>query len=544
MKALVVVDNRVRVRIDSRWDCAKSAMKAIKAAFTHSNPAFFRAKATDNPQWLYGIPKTIETWEMGHSANRFADSATVKQWERLHGKDDPRYHEWIDVPRGGMSRMREALLASGIEYAVIDARIEGDSALMGQIPKHEIGERKYQIEAIDAALAKQNSIIRAPTASGKTEMAFVMISRVNVPTLVIVTDRGLFKQWFKRAKKVFKLKPEEIGRIQGKVCEIRPLTIAMQKTLAMRGAADDEWLKEIASKFGMVLCDEVQRFAANTMFAAVDPFPARYRIGISADERRKDEKEFLIYDLFGAVACDIDRERLEKEGWVLDVKIRVVMTDLKPPQWYKRIPAIPKEEWPPFNAREYGLLIEEIVSDQNRNAMVLKLARDIQRAGKQMIVWSLRREHCVQIDADLVKMGIPSGLLIGGADFSATFDATVTGLESGRLRAGVGTVQAVAQALNIPALSRGILTIPLATNKQQTNQCRGRICRSDLNMDAELYYLLDAKIFGLEPLENLIRWYKKSVTVWDGSKWVDGRAYVKRYKKSFKPDKTLGGIFA
>ncbi len=78
--------------------------------------------------------------------------------------------------------------------------------------------------------------------------------------------------------------------------DVQPITIAIQKTLAAHGVDD-----ELRSFFGAVICDEVQLFGAKTFYEVIDPWPAKYRIGVSADERRKDRKEFLIHHQFGEV---------------------------------------------------------------------------------------------------------------------------------------------------------------------------------------------------------------------------------------------------
>ena len=126
------------------------------------------------------------------------------------------------------------------------------------------------------------------------------------------------------------MRKSSIGIIQGKRRSMKPLTIAMQKTLAQNPLTAEEM-----NYFGVVICDEVQLFAAKTFIKAVDPFPAKYRVGISADHRRKDKKEFLIHDLFGGVAAEISRNELISLGVIVDTEIRVVPTDFQAP-WYGR----------------------------------------------------------------------------------------------------------------------------------------------------------------------------------------------------------------
>ena len=130
----------------------------------------------------------------------------------------------------------------------------------------------------------------------------------------------------------------------------------MQQTIA---AKDPETLP--LDVFGTVICDEVQRFAAKTLFAAVELWPARYRVGISADESRKDKKEFLTYDLFGDVAADIKRDDLIISGNVLDVEVRIVETDFRFPRYAE--------------TKDFNELLEGMRTDEPRNQIILDLAR-------------------------------------------------------------------------------------------------------------------------------------------------------------------------
>ena len=74
------------------------------------------------------------------------------------------------------------------------------------------------------------------------------------------------------------------------------LNVCIQKSL---------WNKDhrefFLDKVGFVGGDEVQKFAARTFQESINDFPALYRVGGSANERRKDGMEGLTYDTFGKV---------------------------------------------------------------------------------------------------------------------------------------------------------------------------------------------------------------------------------------------------
>lgn len=354
--------------------------------------------------------------------------------------------------------------------------------------------------------------------SGKTTVAFGIAAKLKLPTLIIVWAGNLFEQWRERAEKELGLKKRDVGVIRGKNRTIKPLTIAMQQTLASMDA--DEWadLREI---FGVVICDELQRFAAPTLFGAVDPFPAKYRIGISADESRKDRKEFLIYDLFGNVAANIPRNKLIQTGHVLDVETVIVPT-----------------KFSSTTRGDFNLLLEEMMLDVQREELIDELVRHEVATGEQVMILTHRREHAMRIDARLASYGIKSGILLGGADHETIFASTVAGIRSGELRVCVGTVQAIGQGLDIPKLGVGIMTTPIANNRQLFGQVRGRMCRvADGKDKAKIYYLWDKHYYGVRPVKNLIAWNNESmvnvrVTSGELQTKVNAKTFLKRLRAS------------
>ena len=491
--------SRVRVLVDSRivireLDIPAEVATQLKADFTHVNPQREMLRRIGKPFWAE--PKEIVTW----------------------AQDD----EFLTFPRGGMDRVRERLAEAGLKRHVVDER---ESGALAELPEHRVKLHEFQEVTAGLCLTGECGIIRAPTGSGKTTIAFAVASRAQLATLVIVYNVGLFDQWVKRAKKELGLEADELGVIRGSKRKLRPLTIAMQQTLSARGV--DE---QMQAYFGMVIVDEVHRAAAATMYSAVDPFPARYRIGISADHRRKDRREFLTEDLFGKVVDDVSRKELIKSGHVLEVQIRVIPTDFEAP-WY----GMPTEKNGEGEQVETGMLVDttrlnrELGEDFARNQLGLSIVIDEQAEGEQVLVFSHVREHCMVLDQSLVARHVRTGFLIGGEDYRREFRKTIAGLESGDVRVGVGTFQAVGQALDMPTVAVGVCMTPIASNRQFFNQVRGRFCRTSVGKtSARLYYLWDHKVFGRKHLANIVAWNADVVVQDSDGRWVEGRQYLKR----------------
>jgi superfamily II DNA or RNA helicase len=433
-------------------------------------------------------------------------------------EDRPGGVSTLSLPRGGLSRVREALRAHDVAATYVDERLCG--TLQASPLVHNLVLHPYQGKAASDAIARQNCIIRAPTASGKTSIALEIIARVGLRALVVVPTRAIFDVWMKRIQRELGIPKKSIGVIKsGRKIKLRQVNVAMQGTIAAMAKRGD--LDAIAGEFGIIVADEVHRFAAETFFLAIDPFPAQYRIGVSADETRADEKEFLIYDLFGRVAANISRRELIEGGYILDVQICVIPTLFSAP-WYKRHP-------------DRNQLLAKMAEDQHREALIYGIVQQEVVAGRQVIVLTDRRDHVVQIDHNLARLAIPSGVMMG--DNETAFRAAADGLESGRVRAAVGTIQACGTGCDFPKLDAGVICVPMASNRQNFGQVRGRVCRAPKGKEyARLYYLWDRLVYGRKALENIVRWNDGNVVVLDGSEWVAGADYLKRMSSRRKGD--------
>jgi superfamily II DNA or RNA helicase len=491
-RVAITVEASLRVRLA---DLDPKVADELRQACSHSNPEHHKLTRLGLHWRAKSVPRVIRSWreEAG----------------------------FLVLPRGVLAKVRDVFAQNGIHWSVRDARTEGDETLVRKDLRSSVQLRDYQEDAKDAAIARQNCIVRAPTGSGKTTLALALAAELNLPTLVVLWTGGLYKQWEDRLIAELGLKKSEVGHWRGSTFKPRQITLAMQQTIAK------QLTPERAALFGVVIGDEIQRYAAKTFFDVIDRMPAKYRIGVSADERRKDGKEFLVYDVFGSVAYEIKRDELEDRGVVHDVEVRVVPTAFRC-DWYKDALARMKEGDGAQDVDFNGFL-DELTRDEARNLLALDLLVQEVRAGNQVVALSQRVAHCVLFDSMLASMGVQSGLLVGGAGASAQrFGEAKAGLLSGHLRAAAGTLQAIGTGIDVPSVSRGVVATPWASSRQNWNQVRGRLCRSSAGKtDAAVYYLWDREVYGMKHLRNLVSWNRR-VLVRDGEDWIEGREYLKR----------------
>lgn len=494
----VVVDNRLRMNANT---LGESCCKEIIEAFTRKNPEYYKKQAMGF--WVGEMLPTISTVEM-----------------------DVDSHE-LSLPRGATVVLRTILKEHGLKVKWVDRRTEGNPGLHGMIPPHTVDLWDYQDEAVEAGVTKENCLIRAPTGSGKTTAALALAARINFPTIVIVYNGGLFDQWVQRCVNELGMDKRDVGQLRGGKYKLRPITIAMQQSL--NKLSEEKW-DELNATFGCVICDEVQRFAARTFLATIDRFTARYRIGISADETRKDRKEFLVYDVFGQVAYKVSRELLIKREFVHDVEVRIIPTDFRA-DWYGE--AHDAGEVPNHNQ-----LLDEMTHDADRNDLIMRWAVAEVKWQNQTLAFSHRRDHCAALGGLAVAHGIVAGILLGGqtADDTREFNRTVERIRVGELWFAAGTYQAIGQGLDLPSVCRGMATTPIATNRQVFGQARGRLCRKDTatgKENAVLYYFWDQHVFGIEHVRNIARW-NKTVSVWTPGRegLIPADEYIEQQKGS------------
>lgn len=480
------VDNRIRI---PKAGLGEEVLERLRKVTTHKNPDFAKQRAMG--RFWSRVSETIQTWR----------------------DEDP----ILTLPSGAMGRVRRILNEERIVFRVVDARSEGIVVSARKALRycgHAL--RPYQLEMVEKAFTRERCVIRAATGSGKTTAAFALAAKIGLNTLVVLPNAKLLQQWLKRAKHDLGLDPKNVGLIRGATRRLRPITLATQQTLWSRGVD-----RELQEFFGAIIIDEGHHAAARTFVETLDNFPSRYRIAFTADERRKDRKEFIVYDLIGDVAYEVSREECEAAGAIVDVDIRVLFTDFAFDN-YRR-------------DSDFNALLDAMTSDERRNKIAIEIALEEVRAGEQVIMLTHRREHARDIDRALLQRGVTSGCLLGAQEpgDEVEFEEMCGKLMDGRARAGVGTYQALGEGIDLPAVSAGVAMTPIATNKQLFNQVRGRLCRISPETGkamGRLYVLFDGRVFDERLFRNIVTWNRTVHARVDGQ-WITGREYLKRNRR-------------
>lgn len=457
-------------------------LEELRMKFNYSNPERIKRKAMGF--WTGNIPSRIETWDhISHS--NFGDC--------------------LSIPRGGMQKVRNVFEEYDCIPQFVDKRL-----LLSSVThlKNNVTLRPDQLILAKAMIQKQNCLIRSPTASGKTEVALKVIEYIlndAGPVLIVVWETELFEQWIERICQRFDIPSSEVGTLGGgRKKKIKPITVGMQQTIKNK-------IHNYATRFGGVICDEVQRFAATT-FQKIEFFPAKYRIGISADETRNDKKEFLIYDIFGEIAEEIDRQTLIERGALHDVILRLIPTD------FDYALDIDDEELTWFHLepkqKDFNDLLDVLCYDNERNDLIWKFMYPVLISKQTILVISHRVEHVRYWNRRIQNAGFKSGLMLGGNENKKEFKRTKEGLLNGSVQVGVGTIRKIGQALDVPPWNRGFIITPTSQNEQQFEQIIGRLRRTSSNKtEAVCYIIWDRMLYPFQKMSLAKRY--PNVFVWD-----------------------------
>ena len=451
-------------------------LNKLRDQFTYKNPD--HAKKLRLGKWIGDTPKE------------------VKSFEDLGDE--------LVFPRGGTNKVRKVFRMLNREVEFEDERHDPEDSL-GVIelgPRAEPATmRSDQEMLIEAILKAENCLIRAATGSGKTEVAIELIRRLDRPTLVVVWSSALVRGndgWIARLCQRFGWKEDQVGLVGDGTWRVRPVTVGMLQTVRNH-------VEKLSSIFSVVIADEVQRFSAPTFREVIGRFPARYRVGVSADERRKDRMEALTQDAFGEVVAEVGREELIARGELCEVEIVVVPTEF-------RFPAIenaPPEERGRTVGREWGNFLDASSSDEERNRIAVRVAVEELENSQSVILFVDRTDHARDLTRRIsIHHEIPCGICLGGPDNKKVLDETLNRLRDGSLHAAVGT-SCIYQGINVKRLAVGVVTIPAANNRQMFEQMCGRLRRKfPGKVRGVLYYLWDSHVFPSHPA-NLRKWYGK-----------------------------------
>lgn len=314
-------------------------------------------------------------------------SLTVKQWQM--GEKEPTYvpayyetSRYLAVPRQfGL----QLISKEGIEAE--HRTSTGSRVRFPKVVTHT-GDYAYQQEFVDRMLQcceeEGDFIASAATGKGKTVCSLSVAQKRGRTTVVIVDQDNLMQQWVKECKKVLGLRDEQIGRVQGKVCDYegKAVVICMIQSLVQK-----EYPTEFYDYFGTLIVDEVHTAGAPTFSQALLMFSAEARFGVSATTDRRDELQKILHWNLGEVSAELTDKH--DASYVYYLESGTVYS------WYANI------------SPKVGRIITEVSEDPVRNTLLVEAIKWLYDSGRDVLVISDRIEQLENLRAMCYYAGLP-----------------------------------------------------------------------------------------------------------------------------------------
>lgn len=381
----------------------------------------------------------------------------------------------LTMPRGFAKDFSDGLDAMGIEIDWIDKREFTKLPRIG----NEITPRDHQGPAMDAILAHQQGIYKAPAGSGKTVAVLGAIQRLGVKSLVMVNTKDILWQWQDRIRS-FLGEDYPQGQIgDGEFAVSDYITVATAQTLHSRfdGISQAGFFDE----FGFVCLDECHHATAETYNRVVNSFSARYRIGVSATPDKTGD-----FALATAVLGPIFHTTNPR-----DVKELISPTVIRVPTKFGFGFRGTRSRYQRSN---YGQLIDALITDEARNRLIVSAIRE--NVGHHQLVVSKRLAHLKTLEWMLQDEGFTDPIVsITGQDDNDGRQNAVA-LASSSPCVILSTL--ADEAMDIPRLDRMHLVFPQKNPGLVTQQV-GRVERQHPDKaDAKIYDYADLNVGPLE----------------------------------------------
>lgn len=286
-----------------------------------------------------------------------------------------------------------------------------------------------------------------------TVMGAELAIRLGRKTAVLVHKEFLAKQW----EAAFRmLAPNiSIGRVRRAECTFRDKDVVIIMCQSLVGkTTKQEYPKEMFNSFGLVICDEVHRYAAEVWQEAIVLFPAMARLGLTATYRRRDGLIEVIDHHIGGIAHEVETD-------TLPVRVHTVSlsTTIEPRHYRFR-----------WNGElNRGGLISAVAGNEKRSRVIAETIMKALEAQRKVLVLSERRKHLVELAMLCQERGLPEnfiGFFVGGKKEEALDEAAERQLI-------LATYAMAREGLDIPSVDTLIMATPVVDIQQSV----GRIIR-------------------------------------------------------------------
>lgn len=301
-----------------------------------------------------------------------------------------------------------------------------------------------------------------PVSTGKTTVAATLAQLFQQRTLIIVDTQLIMRGWIRDLSEAFGLDQKSIGIVQGKKHTIgKYFTVAMVQTLARQQVT---LLSKLKKKFGTVIIDETHVAAARTIYSVVNSFPAKYRIGITATDERRDGLQKMFHLLYGGVFI---QEQVPEEETETSVPINLVR---------RRVTSFSTKTDP---RRFVSLYYKELSLDRRRNVDIAReVCYEMVKGHVALVVCHTRNHASIMLEEIQRRLPMKKGVVklgIGGKGGKQSEDI-FEGFATGRYKCLVATLSYIMKGVSINRLDRLFIVTPIGFH-ENVEQLLGRMKR-------------------------------------------------------------------
>jgi superfamily II DNA or RNA helicase len=424
----VLIDHKLRVRLA---DLPDGATGMLMEALSIPNLAREKAKKMDEWGWQK-MPEFIKLYEID-----FPMGETTE----------------LVMPRGFLDQFATGMVAFDAQIELREGRHWHKILKIG----NPVNFKPWQAKQVEALLAWEQGILKAPAGSGKTVEILGAIQQLACKSLVIVNTKDILWQWQARAEKF--LGPDyPVGQIGDGVFDVSPyLTIATAQTIHSR--FDQLESDGFFDAFSFVCLDECHHATAETYNKVLNRFSARYRVGVSATPDKTGDFE-LAKCVLGPIIHNVHPHDVDNL-----IRPRVIRVPTKFGFHFRGHKSR-------YQRSNYGEMIQTIITDPDRNRQIVKWVMHYQ--GHHQLLVSKRLEHLSILEDLLAVEGFKDPIYkLTGQDSNEDRSVAVTAL---REAPGLLLSTLADEALDIPRLDRIHLPFPQKNSGLVTQQV-GRVER-------------------------------------------------------------------
>ncbi|RQV97150.1 DEAD/DEAH box helicase, partial [bacterium] len=440
-------------------------LRQLKKLATIANPKFFETQALRFSTW--NIPKYI-----------------------FCGENDS---EYIYLPRGKLSQIKNLLTENGFDVSIKDIRNENEKlevSFNGELYKH-------QHTAIQAVKDTDFAVLVAPTGTGKTVMAIKLLTIRKMRTLILVHRGTLIEQWIDSlCRFIPEIEKKHIGVLGAGRKKLKgTIDIAMIQTLAAKEDLDD-----LTGGYDFLIVDECHRIPTPSFEPVLKAIKARNILGLTATPQRKDHFQSIIFMQCGPIGYTVADVHKTNQNRMVYFR----STD---------IPELPRDG-------TIQDMWETLVGNESRNDFIISDIVNLLRKKKAPLVLSDRIDHIDRLAELLVNYTEAPVFILKGSIGKKEREEIINNCKD-LFRKGIpfclfATGSLIGEGFDFPDFDTMALTLPISF-KGRLTQYVGRLHRQSTDE-------------------------KKDITVYDYVDTCSGMT-ISMFKKRIQAYKKLGYIF-